>query len=156
MMLLVAGCSADYSRVLYHNRLDSLDGVISTDGLTLDAATSRGRALRIDSPGRRTVRLAQVRTDDADTVVLTYRGHLRAVGLTGRAYLELRCSLPGRGELVSSVSHGPVSGTTDWINQVARLSLGGRPGPQTVDLSVEVEGVGVVWVDNVLLAQAAR
>jgi len=39
---------------------------------------------------------------------------------------------------------------------VTRLSLGRHPGSQTVDLNVHVEGAGVVWIDNVLLAQAAR
>jgi|SRR6266571_2160625 len=156
MLLLAVGCSADSPHVLYHNRLDSLDGIISTTGLTLDTATSRGVAVRIHSPGPTTIRLARVRTDDADAVVLTFRGHLRAEGLMGHAYLEMRCVVPGRGELFSTVLQGPVTGTTDWVNQVTRLSLGRHPGSQTVDLNVHVEGAGVVWIDNVLLAQAAR
>jgi hypothetical protein len=97
-----------------------------------------------------------MQTDDADAVVLTFRGHLRAEGLTGHAYLEMGCVVPGKGRLLSSVLQGPVTGTTDWVSQVARLSLGSRPGSQTVDLNVHVDGAGVVWVSNVLLAQAAR
>jgi hypothetical protein len=54
------------------------------------------------------------------------------------------------------VLHGVVTGTTDWVNQVTRLSLGRRPGSLTVDLNVDVEGTGVIWINNVLLAQAAR
>ena len=93
--LLGLACSNAHSaRVLYHNRLDSLDGIPSSPGVTLDASTSRGIAIRVESLAPRSVRLAEVRTYDAPTVVLTYRGHVRAEGLTGRAYLEMRCTLP--------------------------------------------------------------
>jgi len=156
--LSVLDCAGAKSspHVLYHNQLESLDGILTRDGVTLDTATSRGVAVRIESHGPTTIRLAEVQTEAAQAVVLTYRGHLRTVGLTGRAYLEMRCSIPGRGELISRAPQGPLTGTTDWVTQVTRLSLGGQQRAQTVRLNVEIEGAGVVWVDNILFAQAAR
>jgi hypothetical protein len=148
---------ASSPHVLYHNPLESLDGLITKEGLTLETATFQGRTgIRIESEGRTTVRLAEVRTQGAEAVVLTYRGHLRTANLAGRAYLEMRCRIPGKGELVSSAPDASTIGTTDWATQVVRLSLGNEPVPRTVGLNVRIEGSGDVWVHNVLLAQSAR
>ena len=158
LSLSAVNCSGASSspHVIYHNRLESLDGILIREGLTLDAATSRGAAIRIQSHGATTIRLAEVQTEPAEAVVLTYRGHLRTANLTGRAYLEMRCSIPGRAELFSRASEGPLTGTTDWVTQATRLSLGSQQRAQTVRLNVAIEGAGVVWVDNILLAQATR
>jgi len=158
VLLFALGCSnAQSPGVLYHNRLDSLDGILSNPGVTLDTSTPRGIALRIESQAPRSVRLAEVQTLDAQTVVLTLRGHLRAERLTGRAYLEMRCNMPQKGVLVSrATSQSEVAGTTDWVTQATRLSLGEQPGPQIVSLNVAIEGAGIVWVDNILLAQAGH
>ena len=158
LSLSAVACSGARSspHVLYHNRLQSLDGILTRDGLTLDAATSRGAAIRIESLGTTTIRLAEVQTEPAEAVVLTYRGHLRTANLRGRAYLELRCSIPGRPELFSRAAEGPLTGTTDWVTQATRLSLGSQQRAQTVRLNVAIEGAGVVWVNNILLAQATR
>jgi hypothetical protein len=144
-------------QVLYHNKLESLDGLLTRDGVTLETQAWQGRAgIRIAAHGPTSVCLAEVQTKGAEVVVLTYRGHLRATKLTGRAYLEMRCSIPGKGELVSRALDAAVAGTSEWVTQVTRLSLGNEPRAQTVRLNVQIEGSGVVWVSNVLLAQAAR
>lgn len=144
-------------QVLYHNELKSLDGLLTRDGVSVETRASLGRTgLRIEAQGPTIVRLAEVQTKGAEAVVLTYRGHLRAAKLTGRAYLEMRCSIPGKGELVSRAQDAALTGTSEWVSQVTRLSLGNEPHAQTVRLNVQIEGSGVVWVDNVLLAQAAR
>ncbi len=139
-------------QVLYYNKLDSLDGLLTRDRVTLE----RRAGMRIEAHGPTSVRLAEVQTKGGEVVVLTYRGHLRAANLTGRAYLEMRCSIPGKGELVSRALDAAVAGTSEWVTQVTRLSLGNEPRAQTVRLNVQIEGSGVVWVHSVLLAQAAR
>src|SRR5712691_295637 len=146
LSLIAVNCSGASSspHVIYHNRLESLDDILTREGLTLDAATSRGSAIRIQSHGATTIRLAEVQTEPAEAVVLTYRGHLRTANLTGRAYLEMRCSIPGRGELFARAS--PSTGTTDWVAQATRLWLGSQQHAQTVTLNVQIEGAGVVWV----------
>ena len=45
---------------------------------------------------------------------MTYRARLKAADLQGRAYLEMWCRLPGRGEFFSKGIQDAVSGTTDW------------------------------------------
>ena len=85
-------------QVLYHNKLESLEGLLTRDGVTLETQAWQGRAgIRIEAHGPTSVRLAEVQTTGAEVVVLTYRGHLRATKLTGRAYLEMRAAFPARG-----------------------------------------------------------
>ncbi len=148
--------AASAPQVLYHNRLESLDGLLTKDGVTLETAALQGRkGVRIEAQGPTVVRLAEAQTKAAEAVVLTYRGHVRSAGLRGRAYLEMRCRIPGEEELISRALEAPVTGTSQWVTQVTRLSLG-NASVQTVSLNVRIEGSGVVWVHNVLLAQAAR
>ena len=155
LLLSALQCGGPAPQVLYHNKLQSLDGLLTRDGMTLETQAWQGRAgIRIDVHGSTSIPLAEVQTRGAASVVLTYRGHLRSANLTGRAYLEMRCTTCGNGELVSRALNAAVSGTTEWVSQVTRLSLGKEPRTQTVRLSVHVEGSGIVWVQNVLLAQA--
>jgi len=152
-------CSGPLSapQVLYQNKLESLDGLLTRAGITLETQAWQGRAgIRIDVHGSTGIRLAEVQTRGAAAVVLTYRGHMRSANLTGRAYLEMRCTPSGNRELVSRALDAAVSGTTEWVTQVTRLSLGNEPLAQTVRLNVQVEGAGIVWVQNVLLAQASQ
>ena len=152
-------CSGPLSapQVLYQNKLESLDGLLTRAGITLETQAWQGRAgIRIDVHGSTGIRLAEVQTRGAAAVVLTYRGHMRSANLTGRAYLEMRCTPSGNRELVSRALDAAVSGTTEWVTQVTRLSLGNEPLAQTVRLNVQVEGSGIVWVQNVLLAQASQ
>jgi hypothetical protein len=155
LSLVVLRCTGATSppQVLYHNRLESLDGLIGRDGLVLENELSEGRnGVRIEARGPTVVPLADVQTKPARAVVLTYRGHLRAADLKGRAYLEMRCRIAGEGEMISKALDTAVTGTSGWVTQ----SLGNEQHAQRVRLNVQIEGSGVVWVHNVLLAQGAR
>jgi len=44
--------------------------------------------------------------------MITYRARIKTEGLEGRAYLEMWCRLPGRGEFFSKGFQQAVSGTT--------------------------------------------
>src|SRR5207244_1769890 len=45
-------------------------------------------------------------------------------------------------QLFSRASQGPLTGTTDWVTQVTRLSLGSQQRAQTVRLNVADRGCG--------------
>jgi hypothetical protein len=81
---------------------------------------------------------------------------MRTANLKGRAYLEMRCTIPGKGQLISQALNGALTGTSGWSTQVTRLSLGSERRTQTVALNVQIDGSGIVWVHNILLAQAER
>jgi hypothetical protein len=163
LAIVVATCSVACSgptaspRVLYSDHLESLDAILTRSGVTLDRAISGdGRGvIRLDSTGPMIVRIAEVRPENAEGVVLTYRGHLRAARLRGRAYLEMSYSVPGRKDLVVNAQEAAVSGTTDWVSQQTRLLLEKGQRVNAVKLNVVVEGTGTVWIGPVLLGQVS-
>jgi hypothetical protein len=145
-------------QVIYTNSLDSAESVLSASGTSLDAATSHdGKgSIRIDSNGPVTIRLAEVEPEAAENAVLIYRAHLRTENLSGKAFLEMWCSIPGKGEFFSRALHAPVSGTTDWVSQETPFFLEKGQRAQTAKLNVVVDGPGTVWVDDVMLAMTSR
>jgi hypothetical protein len=158
LAVFTVACSSTNSsaRTLYWNPLDSLDTILTRTGVTLDKTISNGGkgTIRIDVNGPTTIRLAEIGTEQPQAV-LVYRGHLRAAKLRGHAYLEMRCSIPGQGEFASRAT--AVTGTTDWVSQVARFVAERGPGVRTVKLNMVADGNGIVWVRTIaLFGQAAR
>jgi hypothetical protein len=145
-------------RIIYSNALDSAEAILTRSGVTLDTAISHdGKgAIRIDASGPTTIRLAEVQPKDAEGVALTYRAHLRTQNLTGRAFLEMWCSIPGKGEFFSRGLQAPVTGTTEWVSAETPFFLEKGQRAQTVKLNVVVEGAGIVWVDDIALGESAR
>lgn len=145
-------------QAIYSNSLDSIDAILSANGTSLDASTSHdGKgSIRIESGGPVTIRLAEVEPEGAENAVLIYRGHLRTENLAGQAYLEMWCSIPGKGEFFSRALHAPLSGTTDWVSQETPFFLEKGQLAKTVKLNVVATGTGTVWVDDVTLAMASR
>jgi hypothetical protein len=129
--LAAIGCSAPKAstRVIYSNHLSSLDAIITRTGVTLDTALSPDRkgVIRLDSTDPTTIRLAEVRLDDVENVTLVYRGHLRTQALRGHAYLEMRCSIRGVGEVPSKLLQSSVTGTK-LIGFLSKPSSSSRKG----------------------------
>ncbi len=146
------------ARAIYSNHLNSVEAILTRGGVTLDRAISNdGRgAIRIDASEPTAVRLAEVRPEGAEAVLFVYRGHLRAANLKGRGYLEMRCDIPGKGEFLSRALEAAVTGTTGWVKQETAFFVVRGQRAQTVKLNVVVEGVGVVWIDNIVLVEATR
>ena len=57
-------------------------------------------AWRIDATEKQTIRLFEVESPAVEQCLLTYRAELKAEALKGRAFLEMWCRLPGRGEFL--------------------------------------------------------
>jgi hypothetical protein len=154
------GCTTPKAstRVIYSSQLTSLDAIITRSGVTLDGAVGRDGhgVIRIDSTGPATIRLAEVRPKDAEAVTLIYRGHLRTQNLRGRAYLEMWCDIAGKGEFFSKSLSTAVTGTEDWVSQQTEFFVEKGQPVQAIRLNVFVEGVGIVWIGPILLAQTAR
>src|SRR5713226_1521065 len=82
---------------------------ITQDGVRVD-----GDSMRIDSTESRTVRLFDLKDPGVEQCVVTYRADMKAERVEGRAFLEMWCCFPGRGEFFSKDLHQTVSGTADW------------------------------------------
>jgi hypothetical protein len=79
-------CGSDAAHAIYTNRLDQLDPILAVQPVHIDTTVSNadGAALRIDADRRMTIHLAEVAPEETESVVLTYRGHLRAAIRTRR------------------------------------------------------------------------
>jgi hypothetical protein len=98
-----------------------------------------------------TIRLFEVENPAVEQCLLTYRAELKAEDLQGRAFLEMWCRLPGRGEFFSKGYKQTVSGTVDWAHYEIPFVLKGDQKPDLIKLNVVVEGPGRVWLRNLEL-----
>jgi hypothetical protein len=119
---------------------------ITQDGVRVDADT-----IRIESTEGRTVRLYDVKDPGVQQCVVTYRAEMKAEKIEGRAFLEMWCSFPGRGEFFSKGLHQPLSGTSDWARFEIPFYLKSGQTPDLIKLNLVIEGRGVVWVKNIEL-----
>jgi hypothetical protein len=135
--------------------LGSIEGVLTQDGVTFDAAQSAdgNGSLRIDKAG--SIRLFETGDVPAEKSRLTYSAKLRTQDLDGRAYLEMWCSYAGHGEFFSRALNAPVSGTTDWVSQQTPFILQSGQDCDNVKLNVVIEGSGTVWIDDIRLEKIA-
>ena len=124
---------------------------------TTDATVSRGGIAvaedgwAVDSSEAQTIRLFEVEAPQAEQCLLTYRAKLRTEALAGRAFLEMWCRFPGRGEFFSKGLHHAVKGTTDWASYETPFLLKKGQRPDLIKLNLVIEGRGKVWVKDVQL-----
>jgi len=76
-----------------------------------------------------------------------------AEGLKGRAFLEMWCRLPGRGEFFSKGLQQVLSGTASWARYEISFYLKEGQKPDLIKPNLAVEGTGTVWLKNVELLE---
>ncbi len=135
--------------------LDSLEDVLTRDGVELDAEVTSdgGGSLRIAAEAPRVVRLFEVPDPDVEQARLIYSARVRSEKLEGMAYLEMWCRFPGKGEYFSRGLVSPLSGTVDWTSHETPFFLQAGENPDLVKLNLVVDGRGTVWIDDVLLSK---
>jgi hypothetical protein len=105
----------------------------------------------VDSKENQTLRLFEVAGLELEQCLLTYRAQMKTEALAGRAFLEMWCRLPGRGEFFSKGVQQAVSGTTDWAWHEVPFRLSKGQAPDLIKLNLVVEGQGRVWLKAVEL-----
>lgn len=123
--------------------------------LTKDGINSDGDGWRIESAESRTVLLFEVVDPGAENCMVIYRADIRTADVTGRAYLEMWCRLPGRGEFFSRGFHNAVKGTIDWTTCEIPFYLKKGHRPDLIKLNLVLEGSGTVWIKEVELLRAS-
>jgi hypothetical protein len=113
---------------------------------------------RVERPAAGSVPLFEIPGQRLEKAVLTYRAHMRASDVAGKAYLEMWVRVPGKGEFFSRGLAQPLQGTSGWATYEIPFFLN-EPGV-TVDLvklNVAFEGGGgTVWIKDVELLQARQ
>jgi hypothetical protein len=105
----------------------------------------------IDAKEPQTFRLFEVNDPEAQQCLITYRATIKSDNLAGRAFLEMWCRFPGRGEFFSKGLHQTVSGTTEWASYEIPFYLKEGQKPDLIKLNVAVEGTGKVWLKDIEL-----
>jgi hypothetical protein len=120
--------------------------------ITQDSIRPEEGGWRIDASNTQTLRLFEVElSSGVEPCMLTYRAQLKTEGLRGRAYLEMWCCLPGRGEFFSRGLQQPARGSTGWTRYETPFYLKKGQRPDLVKLNLVVEGPGTVWFRGVEL-----
>jgi hypothetical protein len=89
--------------------------------------------------------------EKANNTMLFYQAKVRTEALNGKAYLELWCSIPGKGEFFSRFMDQPISGTNNWTTLQIPFRNDSGINPDNVKLNLVVEGTGTVWIDDIRL-----
>jgi hypothetical protein len=105
----------------------------------------------IESREAQTIRLFEVPDPGAEQCMISYRARMKTDSLNGRAYLEMWCRLPGRGEFFSKGLHQAVKGTTDWASFEIPFYLKKGQKPDLIKLNLVVEGEGQVQLRQIEL-----
>jgi hypothetical protein len=135
-------------------RFSTVDATLSRDNVTVD-----GNAWLVEAAEDQVVvRLFEIAARDAEVeqCLLTYRAALRSEELKGRAFLEMWCRLPGRGEFFSRGLNQPLKGTTEWTSHEIPFRLKKGQRPDLIKLNLAVEGRGTVWIKDIELLKTAR
>lgn len=119
--------------------------------LTQDSIAVAQDGWIVDSKEPQTIRLFEVEAPQAEQGLLTYRAKLKTEALAGRAFLEMWCRFPGRGEFFSKGLHHAVKGATDWASCETPFLLKKGEQPDLIKLNLVIEGRGKVWIKDVQL-----
>ena len=153
--LMILGCSSNKVEVaeVKYFPVDDLNGIISQTGVFLDKNISKdgNGSLRITVTEPTVIRLYETGDIDVENVRLIYKANIRTEDVKGKAYLEMWCSFPGKGEFFSRALHSPLSGSNDWTLQETPFFLKKGENPANVKLNIVINGTGTVWIDDIHL-----
>lgn len=124
------------------------NSTITKDSIAIDNGTWR---VNITKP--QTIRLFEIAEPGVEGCMLTYRAQLKTKDLQGKAYLEMWCRLPGRGEFFSRGLHNAVKGTNDWASYEIPFYLKRDQRPDLIKLNLVAEGNGTIWMKEIKLLQ---
>ncbi|MFO7889976.1 MAG: hypothetical protein R6V04_06520 [bacterium] len=159
VLMLGAACSRKSVETveLKHYPVDSLEGIISTSGLSLDTTvTSDGKgSLKVTTNKPTTVRLYETGDIEVEDTKLFYQAKLRTENVEGQVYIEMYCHFPGQGEFFSRAQRSSLSGTNNWTSQETPFILKKGQNPDNIKINLVIKGKGTVWIDDIRLLKAS-
>jgi len=89
------------------------------------------------------VRLFEVANPNVEECLVIYEARLKTQKVRGKAYLEMWCHFPDKGEFFSKDIVNPTGGTTDWVSCETTFWLKKDERPDRIKLNVVIEGGGM-------------
>jgi hypothetical protein len=122
--------------------------------ISKDMVVTDDKAWLADCKKEQTFRLFEVENPGVEQCVVTYRAKLKTENLTGKAYLEMWCRFPGKGEYFSRGLNHAVTGSNDWASYETPFFLKKGEKPDLIKLNLVVQSAGKVWVKDVELLKS--
>jgi len=134
--------------------------------LSLDDASALGTAIQTDSAvkteGKSSIRIttkhptticiSEVFGLDVENSKLIYSAKVKSE-LDGSAFLEMWAHVGG-GQYFSKGLDDPIKGKSDWKLLQTPFFFQAGQKPEKVTLNLVVNGIGTVWIDDVVLSKA--
>ena len=120
-----------------------------------DCVSVEGDAWRVEVKSAQTVRLFDLENPDLEQCLVTYRASMRAEDLAGRAFLEMWCRFPGKGEFFSKGFQQALTGTSDWASYEIPFWLKRGQRPDLIKLCVTLEGSGRLWLRDIQVTRTS-
>lgn len=136
--------------------LNSLEGVISQENVTLDNENSfdGNGSLKISVSEPTVIKLFETEKLNVENAKLIYQAKLKCENLEGQAFLEIWCSFTGKGEFFGRGLQSAISGNLNWLTSEAYFFLEKGQIPDNVKLNLVINGKGTVWIDDIKLIKA--
>ena len=115
------------------------------------AISATSECWRVQTRGRRSFRLFELRGAGLEACLLTYRARMRSENVHPRAYLEMWCHIPDEGEFASRGIPTALRGDSGWVTCETRFQL--KPGqrPDAIKLNLAFDGPGAVEISDISL-----
>jgi hypothetical protein len=154
ILALAAGCSrSPKSKVIVDYPLDNMDNIMSNNNIVFDKEiSSDGKgSLKIEASNPVTITLLNVTNLNISNTRLIYSARIRTQRVIGQVYLEMFCYRSGWPTLESRGQATLQSGTDDWKDQETSFDLLGPIKPDSIMLSLAINGTGTAWIDDIKL-----
>ena len=156
ILLTFISCSIQTkSTELKHLPIDDLNGIIAQSGIQLDKTISSdgNGSIKIETAGPVVIQLYNINDVHVDDTQLIYEAKIKSENVNGQAYLEMWCVFKDKGEYFSRGFDSAIAGTTDWQTIKTVFLLRKNEMPDHIKLNVVVNGVGIVWIDDIRLSR---
>jgi hypothetical protein len=156
ILLTFISCSIQTkSTELRHLPIDDLNGIITQSGIQLDNAVSSdgNGSIKIEAAGPVSIQLYYFDDIRVEDTQLVYEAKIKSESLSGQAYLEMWCVFKDKGKFFSQGFDSAIAGTTDWQTIKTVFFLRKNEMPDLIKINVVVNGVGIVWIDDIHLSK---
>lgn len=133
---------------------ESVHRFSSTDAVPSSACSIEGDTLRASASGQAEVGLFQLKNVGFRNCVLLLRAQVRNEDVIPKAYLEMDCTITGRGTFFSKALQDAAIGTQDWRWHQAPFYLRGTQECEEIQFKLVFEGAGRIWVKDLELFRA--
>ncbi|MFC1848942.1 hypothetical protein ACFL27_01925 [candidate division CSSED10-310 bacterium] len=149
LLILISLSSSTWSEELKKINLDDISSVglrIETDTKIKTEGTG---SLKITTQWPTTVCIAEVTDVEIENAKLVYRARIKS-DFEGTGFLEMWVQING-GKYFSRGLNSTITGNVDWKTVETPFFLKKGQKPEKIYLNVVINGIGTVWLDDVVL-----